>query len=372
MASSIPPDDSPADAQTSPASAAEMLPPVEPPDARFIIQLFVVPAVIVVVVVLLWVAITWLASPGRQDAEAIVRGLRSTSQGRFQQAEELASMLRMEQSYPELKADPVLAAGLAELLVEEVEQAVATPEDDSESAIRMRMFLAASLGEMHVSEAVDALLVAIRRDPNSHVRRVAAAGVAVLAGWHAEQTPPQSLSHPELTPTLEQLADSETALDRSAAAFTLGVLSAGPARAPEHVELLAELAQDFYFDARYNAALGLARIGDLRAAPVLSEMLDLEQINASVASEQAVSPDLTGPTPPEQVVLRLQAQKRDKILKNALVGVDRLLEQTSPEDLPRVADQLQELAKVSPTVQQPGPIPETLRKAIDQMAARFE
>ena len=87
---------------------------MEPPSAKFIIQLFVIPAVIVAAVVLLWLVINWLASPGQQDPEAIIHGLRSSSQTRFQQAEELAGMLRMEQSYPELKSSRELAVGLGQ------------------------------------------------------------------------------------------------------------------------------------------------------------------------------------------------------------------------------------------------------------------
>ena len=236
----------------------------------------------------------------------------------------------------------------------------------------MRMFLCASLGEFHVDEPLPWLLDAARNDPNGHVRRRAIGAAAVLAGWFADQDPPQSLADAELAAVLAAMADSEDALDRSAAAFTLGVFAAGPGADPQLRELLAELVGDFYFDARYNAATGLARVGDLRSVPVLAEMLDLDQITASIESEQAVNPKLPGAQPPDEVVVRLRADKRDTLIKNGLVGVDMLLKHYAPTDLPQLGKALQALNAQAADVRDPGPIPKTLQNAIAQMAERFE
>src|SRR5689334_11582536 len=80
-------------------SSDEMLPPIEPPSAGFIIQLFVVPAVIVACVVGVWFLIESLARQGEQDPAKIVASLRSPNQARFQQAKELADMLRLKERY---------------------------------------------------------------------------------------------------------------------------------------------------------------------------------------------------------------------------------------------------------------------------------
>ena len=45
-------------------SPDDALPPVEPPSAGFILQLFVVPGVIVVVVIMIWLMFNWLAHMG--------------------------------------------------------------------------------------------------------------------------------------------------------------------------------------------------------------------------------------------------------------------------------------------------------------------
>jgi len=59
------------------------LPPVEPPGAGFIVQLFLVPGVIVVVVVVIWVLFNWLAQKGN-DRDAFVRALSRNNEARWQ------------------------------------------------------------------------------------------------------------------------------------------------------------------------------------------------------------------------------------------------------------------------------------------------
>src|SRR5688500_9574712 len=111
MSSSIPSENEPSQARPAtygqpprPAvSSDELLPPVEPPSAGFIIQLFVIPAIIVAVVVLIWFGMESLARRREQDPAQIVAALRSSNQARFQQAKELADMLRLPERYPELK-----------------------------------------------------------------------------------------------------------------------------------------------------------------------------------------------------------------------------------------------------------------------------
>src|SRR5687768_581572 len=116
MSSSIPSPNDPSQlksgeryAPSHSVSSDELLPPVEPPSAGFIIQLFVIPAVIVAAVVLFWFVIESLARSGEQDPDQIVRDLRSNNQARFQRAKDLADMLRLPQRYPKLKVSHELA-----------------------------------------------------------------------------------------------------------------------------------------------------------------------------------------------------------------------------------------------------------------------
>src|SRR5215213_1368621 len=132
MTSSIPSKTEPS--QPASVSSDELLPPVEPPSAGFIIQLFVVPAVIVAAVVLLWFLIESLARRSEQDPDQIVAALRSSNQARFQRAKELADMLRLPERYPELKINRELAQKLAVYLDELVEAG-----DSSDASVAMRI-----------------------------------------------------------------------------------------------------------------------------------------------------------------------------------------------------------------------------------------
>ncbi|MGI9429998.1 MAG: hypothetical protein ACR2NM_15155, partial [Bythopirellula sp.] len=152
----------------TPVTADELLPPVEPPSAGFIIQLFVVPAVIVLAVVLLWLLVTTLATQGDQDPTKIVAALRSSNQARWQKADELANMLRLEKRYPELKRNAELASQLAVLLDEEV-----TAGLDDKNSISLRYYLCRVLGEFYVDDGLEVLLKTARADPERDVRREA-------------------------------------------------------------------------------------------------------------------------------------------------------------------------------------------------------
>jgi len=105
MSSPLPP--------SEPLSPDDALPPVEPPSAGFILQLFVVPGVIVVVVVTVWLMFNWLAHMGN-DRDAYVRDLSRNNEARWQAAFNLANALRAERitNQPELTIDSELAAQL--------------------------------------------------------------------------------------------------------------------------------------------------------------------------------------------------------------------------------------------------------------------
>ena len=103
----------------APVSSDQLLPPVEPPSAGFLLQLFVVPAVIVAGVVLVWFTIESMARGGEQDPDAIVKALRGANG--FQQAKDLADMLGTPERYS-LHKNRDLAQKLAAYLDELVEQ----------------------------------------------------------------------------------------------------------------------------------------------------------------------------------------------------------------------------------------------------------
>src|SRR5581483_9884282 len=85
-------------------SPDDVLPPVEPPSAGFILQLFIVPGVIVVIIVMVWLMFHWLVQQGN-DPEAYVAALQRNNEARWQAAVNLANALRNERGtgYDELK-----------------------------------------------------------------------------------------------------------------------------------------------------------------------------------------------------------------------------------------------------------------------------
>src|SRR4051794_34912574 len=95
-------------------SPDDALPPVEPPSAGFILQLFIVPGVIVVIIVMVWLMFNWLVRQG-SDPEAYIAALERNNEARWQAASNLADALRNDRSEEAalLKRDSRLATRLA-------------------------------------------------------------------------------------------------------------------------------------------------------------------------------------------------------------------------------------------------------------------
>jgi HEAT repeat protein len=297
------------------SSSDELLPPVEPPSAGFIIQLFVIPAVIVAAVVAIWFVIESLARRGEQDPAVIVAALKSNNQARFQQAKELADMLRLPQRYPEMKVSHDLSQQIATYVDELV--AAGRPED---AEVTMRIFLVTALGEFHVDDGLPALLNAAQNDPERDVRRRAINAIAVLAGAMAGLKPPQSLQSEELVEALLKLADDQDELVRSETTFAIGVVAGTPDADPRLAEKLVELADDPYTDARFNAAAALARLGSPAAPAAVAEMFDADSLASSLSGEKALTAEVT-----EEALAAQKAFKRHMILSSALKSTNQLL-----------------------------------------------
>lgn len=347
MSSNPPPADHPpagsaaSDSSVSgnPVTTDELLPPVEPPSAGFIIQLFVVPAIIVLAVVMLWLLVTTLATQGDQDPTKIVAALRSSNQARWQKAEELANMLRLEKRYPELKHNAQLAAELAKLLDELVEAGL-----DDKNSISLRYYLCRVLGEFYVDDGLEVLLKTAREDPERDVRREAINALAVLSSARANLDPPQGLEHPQLVETLTALANDQDDLIRSQTAFALGVFATSPAADPQLNAELEKLADDLYSDARYNAALGLARQGNLRALDAVIEMFDPEALALATKEEKTAA---------------LQTYKRDTLLKNAIYASGQLMQKNPQVDFSALRAAIEAFTE-SAAEWTPRPVPESL------------
>lgn len=305
-------------------SGEDLLPPVEPPSASFILQLFVVPALIVLVIVAVWLTFSWVVHRASGRPEDLVQRLQQGSSiARWQRASELADMLRNDR-YRDFRTDSASAAKLAAILDKEID-AASGGNGMEEQAVMLRYFLCRALGEFQVPDGLDVLIKAARtnRDRNERVvRRGAIEAIAVLTFNLRSLEPPQEVVSPVLESALVELAADEDELIRSETAYTLGRIGT-----PACLEELESLVDDPHADTRYNAAVALAHHGRAKAVETLAEMLDPAETR-SVQEE----PDV-----------RDQLAKRALIMSNAMRATEELAAKNPDADLSEVIRALNEL-----------------------------
>jgi HEAT repeat protein len=318
----------------------ELLPPVEPPSAGFIVQLFVVPALIVIVIVGVWLTFNSLVR--RTSPEKVVEGLESGPMvARWQRAKELADMLRDER-YVEFKRDPNTAANVARILDKEIDSA----RDKSgmgEEDVTFRFFLAQALGRFEVVEGMDVLLKAAttNRDPRELLMRDGAAqAIAERIIILQQLDPPIAIENEAVESTLLRLAEDEERVLRNDAVFALGKLGT-----PAAIERLAVLVDDPEPDVRYNAALALAHRGNEKSVETLAEMLDPAE-TAALKNE---------------VNEAGRQQKRWVIVGSALKAAEALHQKNSDADLTPLTEALTRLADADAKTLAESQLPDRVR-----------
>ena len=291
-------------------SPHDALPPVEPPNAGFILQLFIVPGIIVVVVVMIWLMFNWLAHMGN-DSDAFVRALARNNEARWQAAYNLATALQAERrsGQQQLTVDKRLAEQLAGILNTEIDAG-----SMDERPITLRIYLSRALGEFRVDDGLPTLIKAatIQRDEReADVRRAAIEGIALLAA-NFDASDNRFVENAKLKDALVEAASDPDPRTRAAAAVAMGVVGGEP-----FIEKLHFMLMDTHPDVRYNAAVRLAQHGDVAAVEVLTEMLDQEE-QAGVDTEKEEN---------------MRPFKRSLITINALRAVEQLAASNSSADL---------------------------------------
>jgi len=300
---------------SKPIPPSDALPPVEPPSAAFLVQLFLIPGVIVGVIVLVWVLFNWIAQSGGADPQDYVEALRRNSPDVWQKAEQLAEMLHNDHRN-ELKGNPALAGELADIL----DQRIAAGQMDK-SDVDLRVYLSKALGQFNTPVGLPALMKAAatnRDEAEMPVRRAALDAIGSLA-VNIQATTSAPLTDPALVDALLTASRDPASVIRLRAAYVLGIVGGQKA-----IDRLAEVLSDPYPDVAYNAATGLARHGDVRAIDELAAMLEVGETSPAVASEEA----------------DLRDEKRWAIVVNALRAVGQLAEANPKADLSRVAPQV--------------------------------
>ncbi|HVX63392.1 MAG TPA: HEAT repeat domain-containing protein [Pirellulales bacterium] len=305
---------SPADAPNT-VSPDDRLPPVEPPNAGFIVQLFVIPALIVIVMFALGAGIKWLAERESNPA-AYVAAIKRNNAGRWQAAHDLADVLRNPRN-DHLKADPALARELVSALETELETG-----GTNEHEIQLRVYLCNALGEFRVPDVIDVLVKAASTERDESEAAVRFSAMKALVVYLSNAPKKDWSGHKQLMPTILKASRDEQPLMRSTAAFALGAAGTPAAR-----ERLEAMLVDSYPDVRYNAATMLARQGDEKAVGVLAEMLDRDQASALKLEDQ------------EQA----RQYKRDMILVNALRATKDLAAKSPDADLASLVGPVEKL-----------------------------
>lgn len=261
----------------SPQTPETDLPPVEPPTAGFIVQLFVIPAVVVCVVIAVWLLFGKLAG-GERDVNEYVRIIRSENANRrFRAAYELASLITNEKS---LATDPKLLGDLVELLESELVQ---KGGDNTEA----KQYLALTLGVFQIDQgtstagkpqsALASLGHALDEAQPLPVRIAAAESLARQAARQEGK-----VVEPGVIEALAKAADSTEADVRLRAAYALGFCGGDAV-----TNALRKRLSDTNKDVAYNAAFALIRQDDANALDTLRELLTESTLQETIRLENA-------------------------------------------------------------------------------------
>ncbi len=265
----------------------EMLPPVEPPSAKFIVQLFVVPGLIVAAIVGVWLLFGKLAS-AEQDWQAMLADMKSSNEHRRGRgAMGLAQALAADQnrrgilSGPQVSTNPQVAKELSAFLAEMLTSSLQTP-----AAVDQQAFLTRTLGMLDVPDAVlPVLREAMNPTRDREVRKNAVLAVATIAHRASERGTP--LIDSGIVEELSNVSRDAEPLLRSSSAFALGLLPAEATKQP-----LTVLLADSDAKTRLNAAIAFARQKSLDGLPVFRGVLKeaasgQRQISPANAAEAA-------------------------------------------------------------------------------------
>jgi HEAT repeat protein len=249
--------------------APEDLPPVQPPSAGFIMQLFLIPAIIVAAVIGVWVLFGQMAG-AEQDWRQLVQDLGSENEHRrWRAASGLAHLLNADRQrnadqlsnmsnefakatgvdqQSELAKNPEIAAELIKLMESQLDKPTTKDED-----VTHQEFLARTLGTLDLPDVVlPTLRRATETNYDEKVRASALSSIALVVSRATEQG--NVIDSPPLVRTLIDSSTDPSPLVKQFSAYTLGLL---PTR--EALDHLAALLSDADEMTRVNSAIALAR-----------------------------------------------------------------------------------------------------------------
>lgn len=287
-------------------SADESLPPVKPPSAGFLMQLFFIPMIIVSVIVALVLLFNWLSQRSTRP-EDLVQQLRSGNAASWQTALDIANLLT-DHRRQELRQSPELADAIATALDEQIDRGKYGKDD-----IDQRIYLCLALGTFEIENGLETLVRAARTERNVAEIPVRTAAIESLARRiNVQASGADSIrSNPSVLDALSEASkrsDSDADVEEACArlryttAFVLGLIGTDEAN-----DILAPMLNDPVQTVRFNAAAGMARSGDERSVFRLLEMLDVET-------------ELSMPSTNKPLTEREQEKIRSEIRSNILIN----------------------------------------------------
>jgi len=316
---------------TLPPLSPENLPPVQPPSAGFILQLFVVPAIIVGAVIAIWLLFGRLASSDQDWRRQVDELRQSNEHRRWRAADSLVKMLDADLNAgadgQQLADDPELAAALVEQLKLHL-----TTDTTSEEGTKISTFLLMALGRLNADEVVfPALVAAMEPQLEDETRFTAVASGAMIASRRSQAGEPFGTT---LLSDAFLACSSESSVEvRRIATFALGFCD--PAIAQDRLVVLLDDADP---SVRANAAMALAVQNSTLGLPVLSAILT-EAIETPPPLEGVDRDDPEA----EQTANAAEIDLIRKTL-NAVKAISDLASQLSRAERDQVQPQLERLA----------------------------
>lgn len=263
----------------TPSPLGDDLPPVQPPSAGFILQLFVVPALIVLAVIGVWTLFGRMAG-GEQDWRQLVQELDSSNphiadRAMFGLAQLLDVDNRRGDDGQHLAQNPDVARALAKSLKLRLDS-----RQVDNKLVGSQVYLTRSLGLLDVpGETLPVLTTALSDDFDIEVRKGALASIAMVSGraWEREQP----VSDTGVVNALIDVSQESDAGLKRAATFALGLME--DERAMQRLEVLLEDPTDMM--TTVNAAIALCRHHSTAGYPVFVRALSAPADSTTVEAQ---------------------------------------------------------------------------------------
>lgn len=329
---------------TAPLTVPDELPPVQPPSAGFIMQLFLIPAIIVAAVIGVWVLFGRMAG-AEQDWRQLVQDLGSENEHRrWRAASGLAHLLNADRERtkeqlhgmseefakatgvnqePALATNPEIAGQLVKLFDSQLGRRSTRDKD-----VTHKEFLARTLGSLDLPDVVlPSLQRAIEPEFHEKVRTSALSSIALVVSRASDRG--DQIASEELVEALIETSGDENTLIRQFSAYTLGLVPTG-----ESFEHLEGMLSDADEKTRINAAIALARHKRTNGFDVFADVL-VDCLDKPSASE------LSKLTDADRVAALNRYQiEQPMMLNNAMKAIGNLAPMLTDEQKVRAIENL--------------------------------